>query len=106
VLCKKIRSNFAILNCTKRTNLVASKKHTSGRDRIFVLSDLISKGLRGNYAENSDQNSKKNFLVLAGLSGCTRKQGCGSGSELDPNSIGTVDPDPNSDPDPDPGGQK
>ena len=27
-------------------------------------------------------------------------QGCGSGSELDPDSIGSVDPDP------DPGGQK
>ena len=30
------------------------------------------------------------------------RQGCGSGSELDPDSIVSVDPDP----DPDPGGQK
>jgi hypothetical protein len=52
---------------TKRTNRVASKNHTSGRDRNFFLSDLIYRGLRGKYAENSDQNSKKKFSVLAGL---------------------------------------
>jgi hypothetical protein len=44
-LCKKIRSNFAILRklatrtpvSTKWTNRVASKNHTSVRDRIFFL---------------------------------------------------------------------
>jgi hypothetical protein len=75
VLCKKIRSNFAILRklatrtpvSTKRTNRVASKNHTSGRDRIFFLSDLISRVLRGKHTEKLDKNSKKNFSVLAGL---------------------------------------
>jgi hypothetical protein len=72
---KKIRSKIAKITkfvirtpvSTKRTNWVASKKHTSGIDRIFFLSDLISRGLRGKHAENSDQNSKKNLSVLAGL---------------------------------------
>jgi hypothetical protein len=75
VLCKKIRSKFAILRklatrtpvSTKWTNWVASKNHISGRDRNFFLSDLIYRGLKGKYAENSDQNSKKKFSVLAGL---------------------------------------
>ncbi len=75
VLRKKIRSNFAILRklatrtpvSTKRTNRVASKNHTSGRDKKKFLSDLSSRGLRGQYNEKSDQNSKKNFSVLAGL---------------------------------------
>jgi hypothetical protein len=72
---KKIRSKIAKIKkfvirtpvSTKRTNRVTSKKHTSGIDRTFFLSDLISRGLRGKYAENSDQNSKKNFSVLGGL---------------------------------------
>ncbi len=75
VLCKKIRSKFAILKkfatrtpvSTKRTNRVASKKHTSGTDKKTFLSDLISRGLMGKHIENSDQNSTKNFSVLAGL---------------------------------------
>jgi hypothetical protein len=75
VLCKKIRSKFAILKkfatrtpvSTKRTNRVASKNHTSGRDKKNFLSDLISTGLRGKHTEKSDQNSKKIFSVLAGL---------------------------------------
>jgi hypothetical protein len=52
---------------TKRTNRVASKNHTSGRDKKLFLSDLISRGLRGKHSEKSDPNSKKIFLVLAGL---------------------------------------
>ncbi len=76
-LSKKIRSKIAKIKkfvirtpvSTKRTNRVASKKHTSGIDKNFFLSDLISKGLRGKYAENLDQNSKKNFSVLAGIRG-------------------------------------
>jgi hypothetical protein len=40
-----------------------------------------------------------------GSTALIRNQGCGSGSVLDPYSIGSVDPDPYSDPDPDPGGQ-
>jgi hypothetical protein len=52
---------------TKRTNRVASKNHTSGTDKNFFLSGLISRGLRGKHTEKSDQNSKKNFSVLAGL---------------------------------------
>ncbi len=74
-LCKKIRSKWAILKkfatrtpvSTKRTNRVASKNHTSGRDKIIFLSDLISMGLMGKHTEKSDQNSKKIFSVLAGL---------------------------------------
>jgi hypothetical protein len=79
VLCKKISSNFAILRklatrtpvSTKRTNRVASKNHTSGRDLIFFLSDLISRGLRGKYAENSDQNLKKKILSTCWVIGYT-----------------------------------
>jgi hypothetical protein len=75
VLCKKIRSNFAILRnlgtrtpvSIERTNRVASKKHTSGNDKKNFLSELISRDLRGKYAEKSDQNSKKKFSVLAGI---------------------------------------
>ncbi len=75
VLCKKIRSKFAILRklvtrtpaSTKRTNRVASKKHSSGSDKKIFLSDLISRVLRGKHAEKTDQNSKKKFSVLAGL---------------------------------------
>ncbi len=74
-LSKKIRSKIAKIKklvtrtpvSTKRTNQVASKNHTSGIDKIFFLSDLISMGLRGKHTEKSDQNSEKNFSVLAGL---------------------------------------
>jgi hypothetical protein len=74
VLCKKIRSNFAILRklatrtpvSIKRTNWVASKKHTSGIDKNFFLSDLISRDLRGKYAEKSDQNWEKISQYLLG----------------------------------------
>jgi hypothetical protein len=52
---------------TKRTNRVASKNHTSGIDKIFFLSDLIPRSLRGKHTEKSDQNSEKKFSVLAGL---------------------------------------
>ncbi len=52
---------------TKRTNRVASKNHTSGRDKNFFLSDPISRGLRGKHTEKSEENSKKIFSVLAGL---------------------------------------
>ncbi len=52
---------------TKRTNRVASKKHTSGRDKKIFLSDLISRGLRGKHTEKLEQNSAKNFSVLAGF---------------------------------------
>ena len=70
MLCKKIRSNFAILRklatrtpvSTKRTNRVASKKHSSGSDKKIFLSDLISRVLRGKHTEKSDQNMKKKFL--------------------------------------------
>jgi hypothetical protein len=74
-MSKKIRSKIAKIKklvtrtpaSTKWTNRVASKNHTSGRDKKFVLSNLISRGLRGKHTEKSDQNSKKNFSVLAGL---------------------------------------
>jgi hypothetical protein len=74
-LCKKIRSKGAILKkiatrtpvSTKQTNRVASKNHTSGRDKKNFLSDLISMGLREKHTDDSDQNSEKNFSVLAGL---------------------------------------
>ncbi len=74
-LSKKIRSKIAKIKklvtrtpvSTKRTNRVASKNHTFGRDKKFVLSNLISRGLRGKHTEKSDQNSNKNFSVLAGL---------------------------------------
>ncbi len=46
----------------KRTNRVASKKHTSGTDKKHFLSDLISRVLRGKHTEKSYQNSKKKFL--------------------------------------------
>jgi hypothetical protein len=52
---------------TKRTNRVASKKHTSGNNKKIFLSELTSRDLRGENAEKSDQNLKKNFSVLAGL---------------------------------------
>jgi beta-mannanase len=52
---------------TKRTNRVASKNQSSGRDKKIFLSDLISRVLRGKHTEKSDQNSEKNFSVLAGL---------------------------------------
>ncbi len=52
----------------KQTNRVASKNHTSGRDKKKFLSDPISRGLRGKHTEKSEQNSKKIFSVLAGLS--------------------------------------
>ncbi len=52
---------------TKRTNRVASKNHTSGRDKKKFLSDPISRGLRGKHTEKSEQISKKIFSVLAGL---------------------------------------
>ncbi len=56
-LSKKIRSKIAKIKklvtrtpvSTKRTNRVASKNHTSGRDKKFVLSNLISRGLRGKH---------------------------------------------------------
>jgi hypothetical protein len=76
MLCKKIRSKFTILKkfatcttvSTKLTNRVASKKHTSGIDKYFFsLSDIISRGLRGKPAEESDQNSEKKFAVPVGL---------------------------------------
>ncbi len=75
MLCKKIWSKFAILKkfatrspvSTKRTNRVASRKHTSGPHKKIFLSDLISRGLMGKHTKESDQNSKKNFSVLAGL---------------------------------------
>jgi hypothetical protein len=35
-----------------------------------------------------------------GLSGAVTRQGCGSGSQLDPDSIGSVDPDPGEQNDP------
>jgi hypothetical protein len=81
-LSKKIRSKIAKIKklvtrtpvSTKRTNRVASKNHTSGRDKKFVLSNLISRGLRGKHTEKSDQNSEKNFSVLAGLNHTTLKQ--------------------------------
>jgi hypothetical protein len=57
---------------TKQTNRVASKKHTSGNDKKFFLSKLISRDLRGKYAEKADQNSKKNFSVLAGLNNSSK----------------------------------
>ncbi len=74
-LSKKIRSKIAKTKklvtrtpvSTKRTNRVASKNHTSGRDKKIFLSNLISRGLRGKHTGKSDQNSKKNFSVLAGL---------------------------------------
>ena len=74
-LCKKIRSKFAILKklvtrtpvSTKQTNRVAPKKHTSGADKIFFLSDLISRGRRVDHTEKLERNSKKKFSVLAGL---------------------------------------
>jgi hypothetical protein len=73
-LSKKIRSKIAKIKklvtppvSTKRTNRVASKNHTFGRDKKFVLSNLISRGLRGKHTEKSDQNSEKNFSVLVGL---------------------------------------
>ncbi len=74
-LTEKIRSKIAKIKklvtrtpgSTKRTNRVASKNHTSGIDKNFFLSDLISRGLRGKHTEKSDQNSGKNFSVLAGL---------------------------------------
>ena len=59
---------------TKRTNRVASKKHSSGSAKNFFLSDLISRVLRGKHTEKSDQNTKKNFSVLAGLNHTTLKQ--------------------------------
>jgi hypothetical protein len=76
-LCKKIRSKFAILRklvtrtpaSTKRTNRVASKNHTSGRDKKNFLSDPIW----GKHTEKSEQNSKKIFSVLAGLKEYTVK---------------------------------
>ncbi len=75
MLCKKIRSKFAILRklvtrtpaSTKRTNRVTSKNHTSGKDKKIFLSDPKSRGLRGKHTEKSEQNSKKIFSVLAGL---------------------------------------
>jgi hypothetical protein len=75
-LSKKIRSKSSILKkfatrtpvSTKRTNRVASKNHTSGAHKFFFLSDLISMGLRGKHTEKSEQNSEKNFSVLAWLS--------------------------------------
>jgi hypothetical protein len=74
-LSKKIRSKIAKIKklvtrtpvSTKRTNRVASINHTSGRDKNFFLSNLICRGLRGKHTGKSDQNSKKNFSVLAGL---------------------------------------
>ncbi len=75
-LSKKIRSKIAKIKklvtltpvSTKRTNRVASKKHTSGIDKKFFLSDLISRGLRVKHTEKSDQKSENKFSVLAGLS--------------------------------------
>jgi hypothetical protein len=74
-LSKKIRSQIAKIKklvtrnpvSTKRTNRVAYKNHTSGIDKKNFLWDLISKGQRGKPAEKSDQNSEKNFSVLAGF---------------------------------------
>ncbi len=60
---------------TKRTNRVASKNHTSGGDNKFFLSDPISRGLRGKHIEKADQNLKKNFSVLAGLTEVSYKLG-------------------------------
>jgi hypothetical protein len=40
------------------------------------LSELISRDLRGKYAEKSDQNSEKNFSVIAGLSDMNKMLGC------------------------------
>ncbi len=75
VFCKKIRWKSAIVKkfatrtlvSTKQTNRVPSTNHTSGVDKIFFLSDLISRGLRGKITEKSDQNSNNNFSGLAGL---------------------------------------
>ncbi len=68
--CKKISSKIAKIKklvtrtpvSTKRTNRVPSKNHTSGIDKIFFLSDLISRGLMGKHTEKSDQNSRKKIL--------------------------------------------
>ena len=76
---KKIRLKFAIFKkfatrtpvSTKQTNRVAPKKHTSGIDKKFFLSNLISRGLRKKHTEKSDKNSEKKFSVLAGLIPCT-----------------------------------
>ncbi len=69
--CKKIWSKIAKIKklvthtplSTKRTNRVASKFHTSGIDKIFFLSDLISRGLRGKHTEKSGQNKRKKILI-------------------------------------------
>jgi hypothetical protein len=52
---------------TKQTNRVASKNHTSGIDKkIFSFGSHIQVS-KGKITEKTDQNSKNNFSVLAGL---------------------------------------
>ncbi len=73
-LSKKIRSKIAKIKkfvirtpvSTKQTKCVASKKPTSGRDKKNLLSDLISRGLRGKHTDKSGQNSKKIVQYLLG----------------------------------------
>jgi hypothetical protein len=72
--CKKIWSKIAKIKklvtrtpvSTKRTNRVASKNHTSGIEKNFFLSDLISRGLMGNILKNQTKFRKKNSQYLLG----------------------------------------
>ena len=54
---------------TKQTNRVAPKKYTSGANKKFFLSDLISRGISEYHTENSDKNSNNNSSVLAEAAG-------------------------------------
>jgi hypothetical protein len=93
VLCKKIRSKFAILRklgtrtpvSIKGSNRSLPEKHTSGWG-IFFSSDSLFRGLGEQWKEKLDQNLKKKFLgtcwVYSSCGITTVWGGCEKGCQL------------------------